>query len=50
MSILQTAFLHGVQPLPVFLSLATNQERASTAFQEKFFSSTDKEVKRIRAP
>jgi hypothetical protein len=50
MSILQTAFLHGVQPLPVFFSLATNQERASIAFQGKFFSSTDKEPKRIRAP
>jgi len=50
MSILQTALLHGIQPLPVFLSLATNQERASTALQEKFFPSTDKEPKRIRAP
>jgi hypothetical protein len=50
MSILQTALLHGLQPLPIFLSLATNQERASTAFPEKFSSSTDKEPKRIRAP
>lgn len=50
MSILQTALLHGLQPLPIFLSLATSQERASTALQEKFFSSTDKEPKRIRAP
>jgi len=50
MSILQTALLHGTQPLPIFLSLATNQERASTAFQEKFSPSTDKKPKRIRAP
>jgi len=50
MSILQTALLHGTQPLPIFLSLATNQEDSLMAFQEKFFPSIDKEPKRIRAP
>ena len=50
MSILQTALLHGIQPLPICLSLATNQEDSLIAFQGKFFSSTEKEPKRIRAP
>jgi len=50
MSILQTALLHGIQPLPICLSLATNQEDPLIALQEKFFSSIDKEPKRIRAP
>ena len=50
MSILQTASLHRIKPLPIFLSLAVNKEDSLTAFQEEFISSVDKEPKRIRAP
>lgn len=50
MSILQTASLHGIEPLPIFLSLVTNKENSLLVFKEKFSSSTDKGPKRIRAP
>ena len=50
MSILQTASLHGIEPLPIFLSLATNKEDSLMVFQEEFSSSINKEPKRIRAP
>jgi len=50
MSILQTASLHGIKPLPIFLSLATNKEDSLMGFQEEFSSPVDKEPKRIRAP
>jgi len=50
MSILQTALLHEVEPLPIFLSLATNKEDSLMVFQEEFTSSTENEPKRIRAP
>jgi len=50
MSILQTASLHHIEPLPIFLSLAVNKEDSLMAFQEEFSSPADKEPKRIRAP
>lgn len=50
MSILQTASLHHIEPLPIFLSLATNKEDRLMVFQEEFTSSTENEPKRIRAP
>ena len=50
MSILQTAVLHGIDPLPIFLSLAANKEDSLIALKEKFSSCTNKEPKRIRAP
>ena len=50
MSILQTASLHHIEPLPIFLSLAVNKEDSLMAFQEELSSPVDKEPKRIRAP
>jgi len=50
MSILQTASLHGIKPLPIFLSLAINKEDSLRGFQEEFSFPADKEPKRIRAP
>ncbi len=50
MSILQTALLHRIKPLPIFLSLAVNKEDSLMAFQEEFSSPADKEPKRIRVP
>lgn len=50
MSVLQTASLHGIKPLPIFLSLAINKEDSLMAFQEEFSFPADKEPKRIRAP
>jgi len=42
--------LHGIEPLPIFLSLTVNKENSLLAFKEELSSSTDKEPKRIRAP
>ena len=50
MSILQTASLHHIEPLSIFLSLAANKEDSLMAFQEELTSSTENEPKRIRAP
>jgi len=50
MSILQTAVLHGIDPLPIFLSLAASKEDSLIALKETFSSCTNKDPKRIRAP
>ena len=50
MSILQTASLHHIEPLSIFLSLAANKKDQLVVLEEELASSANKEPKRIRAP